>query len=129
MPPRSHSSESEAVEVAGARCQRAGASRRSRASARDIRSAARREAILAAALDEFSAQGFAAARLDDVAKRAGVAKGTIYLYFADKETLFQELARSMLTPLIGQFRGAGGHRSSRSPMLAERLVDGGHPRT
>ena len=71
--------------------------------ARDVRSAARREAILSAALDEFSSRGFAAARLDDVAKRAGVAKGTIYLYFADKETLFQELVRSMLTPLIGQF--------------------------
>src|SRR5690349_18383800 len=70
-------------------------------SARDIRSAARRQSIMAAALEEFSLRGFEAARLDDVAKRAGVAKGTIYLYFADKETLFQELARSMLTPLIG----------------------------
>ena len=45
---------------------------------------ARREAILAAALDEFAAQGFAATRLDDVARRAGVAKGTIYLHFRDK---------------------------------------------
>ena len=45
--------------------------------AREARSAARREAILSAALDEFSSQGFEAARLDDVAKRAGVAKGTI----------------------------------------------------
>src|ERR1700739_1932374 len=61
----------------------------------------RREAILAAALDEFSAAGFAAARLDDVARRAGVAKGTIYLYFRDKESLFQELVRSMLSPIIG----------------------------
>src|SRR5262245_2400369 len=61
----------------------------------------RREAILAAALDEFSARGFAAARLDDVAKRAGVAKGTIYLYFRDKESLFQELVRSMLSPIVG----------------------------
>ena len=50
------------------------------------RSAARREAILSAALEEFSARGFEAARLDDVAKRAGVAKGTIYLYFRDKES-------------------------------------------
>jgi AcrR family transcriptional regulator len=64
------------------------------------KSAARREAILAAALDEFSALGFAAARLDDVARRAGVAKGTIYLHFADKEALFQELVRSMLSPLV-----------------------------
>ncbi|MDO8535241.1 MAG: TetR/AcrR family transcriptional regulator, partial [Xanthobacteraceae bacterium] len=65
------------------------------------KSAARREAILAAALDEFSARGFAATRLDDVARRAGVAKGTIYLHFRDKETLFQELIRSVLSPLVG----------------------------
>jgi AcrR family transcriptional regulator len=63
-------------------------------------SAARREAILAAALDEFSARGFAAARLEDVARRAGVAKGTIYLHFANKEALFQELVRAMLGPLV-----------------------------
>jgi AcrR family transcriptional regulator len=62
---------------------------------------ARRAGILAAALDEFSARGFAATRLDDVAARAGVAKGTIYLYFRDKESLFQELVRSMITPLVG----------------------------
>src|SRR6476620_6515282 len=66
----------------------------------------KREAILAAALEEFSARGFAAARLDDVAKRAGVAKGTIYLYFRDKETLFQELVRSMLSPVVGRIAGA-----------------------
>jgi len=57
----------------------------SRQGARTAKAAARREAILDAALDEFSARGFAAARLDDVARRAGVAKGTIYLYFKDKE--------------------------------------------
>lgn len=61
----------------------------------------RRAAILDAALEEFTARGFEGARLDDVAKRAGVAKGTIYLYFADKETLFQELVRSMVSPVIG----------------------------
>jgi AcrR family transcriptional regulator len=65
------------------------------------RSAARREAILSAALDEFSAQGFAATRLDDVARRAGVAKGTIYLHFRDKDALFQELIRSVLGPFVG----------------------------
>jgi AcrR family transcriptional regulator len=61
----------------------------------------RRAAILAAALAEFTARGYEGARLDDVAKRAGVAKGTIYLYFADKETLFQELVRSMVHPVLG----------------------------
>jgi len=66
----------------------------------------RREAILDAALEEFAARGFALARLDDVARRAGVAKGTIYLYFRDKETLFQELVRTMLTPLTGAIQAA-----------------------
>jgi AcrR family transcriptional regulator len=68
---------------------------------REEKSAARREAILAAALNEFSARGFAAARLDDVAKRAGVAKGTIYLHFRDKEALFQEIIRSLMGPFVG----------------------------
>jgi len=68
----------------------------------------RRAEILAAALDEFTARGFEGARLDDVAKRAGVAKGTIYLYFADKETLFQELVRSMVHPLLGTLERMGG---------------------
>jgi AcrR family transcriptional regulator len=73
---------------------------------RAVKAAARREAILDAALDEFSARGFAAARLDDVAQRAGVAKGTIYLYFADKETLFQELILSKMSPIVGTLEGA-----------------------
>jgi AcrR family transcriptional regulator len=68
---------------------------------RQERSLARREAILAAALDEFSAQGFAAARIDEVALRAGVAKGTIYVHFRDKEELFQEIIRSVLSPFVG----------------------------
>jgi AcrR family transcriptional regulator len=66
----------------------------------------RREGILAAALEEFSARGFAATRLDDVAARAGVAKGTIYLYFRDKESLFQELVRAMVGPLVGAIEAA-----------------------
>jgi AcrR family transcriptional regulator len=66
------------------------------------RAAERREAIVAAALDEFVARGFAATRLDDVAKRAGVAKGTIYLHFQDKEALFVELVRTAIVPLIAQ---------------------------
>jgi AcrR family transcriptional regulator len=68
--------------------------------ARKARSLDRREAILAAALDEFSSRGFEAARLDDVARRAGVAKGTIYLYFDDKEALFREIVTTMLVPLV-----------------------------
>ena len=83
---------------------------------------ARRDAILAAALDEFSGRGYAAARLDDVAKRAGIAKGTIYLYFADKEALFQEMVRSMVNPILGTLEAL---REVDIParMLVERLLD------
>ena len=64
------------------------------------RAAERRYAIIEAAMDEFIARGFAATRLDDVAKRAGVAKGTIYLHFKDKEALFEELIRTAIVPLV-----------------------------
>src|SRR5215475_6724807 len=64
------------------------------------KSEARRQAIVKAALDEFCARGFAATRLDDVAARAGVAKGTIYLHFDDKEALFREIVGTMLVPLV-----------------------------
>jgi AcrR family transcriptional regulator len=66
------------------------------------RAAERRAAIVEAALDEFIARGFAATRLDDVAKRAGVAKGTIYLHFKDKEALFEELVRTAIVPLVSR---------------------------
>jgi AcrR family transcriptional regulator len=49
--------------------------------------------ILQAALEVFDEQGLADARLEDIAKRAGVSKGTIYLYFPNKEELFQEVIR------------------------------------
>jgi AcrR family transcriptional regulator len=89
---------------------------------RKAQSEARRDAILAAALDEFSASGFEATRLDDVARRAGIAKGTIYLYFHDKESLFQELIRSMLTPLVGSIEAMG---ALDLPMrvIAERMAE------
>ncbi len=90
--------------------------------ARKVRNLDRREAILAAALDEFSIRGFESARLDDVARRAGVAKGTIYLYFRDKESLFQELIRAMLTPLVGTIE-AMGEADLPLPALADRIVE------
>src|ERR1700687_5941111 len=74
-------------------------------SSRAARAAERRQAIIDAALDEFIARGFTATRLDDVARRAGVAKGTIYLHFKDKESMFEELIRTALGPLICRLRG------------------------
>jgi AcrR family transcriptional regulator len=93
-----------------------------RGAARKARTAERRDAILAAALDEFASRGFEAARLDDVARRAGVAKGTIYLYFRDKESLFQELIRAMLTPLVGSIE-AMGQADVPMALLADRIAD------
>ncbi len=71
-------------------------------SGRAVRAAERRQAIVDAALDEFIARGFTATRLDDVAKRAGVAKGTIYLHFKDKEALFEELIRTAIVPVVNR---------------------------
>jgi len=110
------------------RRKRAAAGRSSRArpdagsAGRKVRSTARRDAILAAALEEFSARGFEATRLDDVAKRAAIAKGTIYLYFRDKESLFQELIRATLAPLVGSLE-AMGEADVPIRLLADRIVD------
>ena len=95
---------------------------RPRPGARAAKAAARRDAILTAALDEFSAKGFASARLDDVAQRARVAKGTIYLHFRDKEALFQELIRSTLVPLVGRLETIG-EIDLPTRTLVERIVD------
>ena len=57
--------------------------------------------ICTAALEVFSEKGFAAARLDEIARRAGVSKGTLYLYFKDKEDLFRAVVRDTMAPNIG----------------------------
>ncbi len=54
--------------------------------------------ILASAVQEFVEKGYAATRLEDVARRAGVTKGTMYLYFENKEALFKEMVRHYVVP-------------------------------
>jgi AcrR family transcriptional regulator len=63
---------------------------------------ARLQAILDAALDVFSQKGFAQTRLEDVAARAGIGKGTIYLYVSSKQALFEALIRSGIVVPIEQ---------------------------
>ncbi len=58
------------------------------------RKAERPGEILEAAFEAFAERGYAATRLDDIAARAGVTKGTIYVYFETKEKLFEEMVRS-----------------------------------
>jgi AcrR family transcriptional regulator len=60
----------------------------------------RPQQILDAAFHEFGERGLAGARLDDIAKRANVAKGTIYLYFPNKEELFREMVRQSMVEAI-----------------------------
>lgn len=63
---------------------------------------ARPQEILDAALEVFAEKGFAAARMDEVARRAGVTKGTIYLYFPSKEELFKSLVREAIGGVLSQ---------------------------
>jgi len=66
---------------------------------------ARPAEIVAAALDCFAERGFAGTRLDDVARRAGVTKGTVYLYFPNKEELFKAVVRETLLPHLDRVLG------------------------
>lgn len=68
------------------------------------RKEARPEEITAAALELFVERGFAATRLEDVAARAGVSKGTVYLYFANKEELFKAVVREGLVSPIAEMK-------------------------
>jgi AcrR family transcriptional regulator len=82
------------------------------------RKEARPREILRAALDVFTEKGFAAARLDDVALRAGVGKGTLYLYFSSKEELLKAVVREALLPNIARAeRLAAGHTGSSAELL------------
>src|SRR5438445_2688875 len=64
--------------------------------------------ILEAALACFAERGFAATRLEDVAARAGVTKGTLYLYFPGKEELFKAVVRAALIPNLERLEEAAG---------------------
>ncbi len=62
----------------------------------------RRQALLDAALDEFAERGFAAARMEDIARRADLSKGTLYLYFESKEDLFKALVDTKAAPRLDE---------------------------
>jgi AcrR family transcriptional regulator len=70
--------------------------------ARQRRKQARPQELLQAALQLFVEKGFSATRSDEVAARAGVSKGTLYLYFPSKEELFKAVVRTNLTALIAE---------------------------
>lgn len=63
--------------------------------------------ILKAALEVFAVNGYAGTRLDDVADKAGISKGTIYLYFNSKENLFHEMVRYWILPQLEKMEEIG----------------------
>src|SRR5438477_4050048 len=76
--------------------------------------------ILDAALDVFAERGLAAARIDDIAKRAGLSKGTIYLYFPNKEELFREVVRqTVIAQIERREREFGATKASATDALKE----------
>ena len=86
------------------------------------RKEARPTEILAAALALFAERGFAATRLDDVARRAGVTKGTLYLYFPNKEELFEAIVRQALVPNIEWGEALLDEADEPAALLLERLI-------
>ena len=85
---------------------------------------ARASELTAAALDLFVERGYAATRLDDVAARAGVSKGTVYLYFDNKAELFKAVVREGIVPLIADAEAALSHYQGPSSELLRGLILG-----
>ena len=88
---------------------------------------ARPPEILDAALAVFAQKGFAATRLDDIAAKAGITKGTIYLYFDSKQALFEALARQSIGQRIDQVQAQlAAFTGSSADMLRLVLATMGH---
>ncbi len=85
---------------------------------------ARPDEIIAAALDLFVERGFASTRLDDVAAHAGVSKGTLYLYFENKEDLFKAVVRGNVLPVLQYGENLVEQFSGSSAELVRQLVRG-----
>ncbi|MGA8048668.1 MAG: TetR/AcrR family transcriptional regulator [Burkholderiales bacterium] len=88
------------------------------------RKEARPEEITRAALELFVERGYAATRLEDVATRAGVAKGTVYLYFANKAELFKAVVREGIVPPIAEMSSMVQHFEGTSFELLRLMLRG-----
>lgn len=89
---------------------------------RQRRKQARPQELLEAALELFCEKGFAAARTDEVARRAGVSKGTLYLYYPSKEELFKAVVRHNLSSLIAEGQELVGQFDGSTSELLARLM-------
>lgn len=78
--------------------------------------------IIAAALACFAERGFAATRLEDIAERAGVTRGTLYLYFQGKEEIFKAVVRQSILPILARGEAMVAASDEPSAALLTRLV-------
>ena len=85
---------------------------------------ARPSEILDAALELFCQKGYAATTLEQVAKAAGVSKGTLYLYYDNKEELFRSMVRELLVPHVEDFERQAGEFSGNSAELLRSMALG-----
>lgn len=85
---------------------------------------ARPEEIIEAAAKVFGEHGFARARLEDVAREAGVSKGTVYLYFDSKETLFREMVRAKIVTAVAKAEELARTYTGSARELLIELVKG-----
>jgi len=86
------------------------------------RKEARPAEIATAALEVFAEKGFSAAKLDEVAQRAGVSKGTLYLYFSSKEELFKAMVREAVLPNLQEMEGwVASFQGSSADLLRQFL--------
>ena len=79
--------------------------------------------LTAAALGLFVEKGFAATRLEDIAARAGVSKGTLYLYFDSKEALFKAVIQEGILPVVAENEAIAANHAGSSFDLLEKLLD------
>jgi len=86
------------------------------------RKEARPQELLASAIELFVERGFAATRLEDVARRAGVSKGTLYLYYANKEDLFKAVVRQTILPMIGDAETSVAEFDGHSTELLRHII-------
>ncbi len=93
------------------------------ATPRKRRKEARPTELTAAALALFVEKGFSATRLEDVASRAGVSKGTLYLYFDSKEALFKAVIQEGILPVVVENEAIAAKHTGSSFDLLEKLLD------
>jgi AcrR family transcriptional regulator len=88
------------------------------------RKEARPEEIVEAALELFVEKGFSATRMDEVARKAGISKGTLYLYFDSKESIFHAVVQNIISPMIDEVEIVVSRHKGPAAELLKELMRG-----